>query len=349
MRVVALIDNIYKAYGWWRIASPFNALRQIGVDADWCWLDEHNMPTQSIKDSIVVLPRILIKDGSPEYMKQWINKLRLAGARKIIYELDDDIISPNYVTYMKACGRASIVSLELVEQERKQHIELIKLCDAVTVTNTTLANVVQQYTTNPVYVLPNYIDIEWYKKRLKTEPPYQKDKELIHVGCGGGVKPDEDYQILAQAWKYIDKKYKNVRFVIAGYQPNPLYEAVDFDKIIRVPSVPLEEWPASMQVDIGCTPLSDNSFNRCKSPIKVFEYIMADALPIASNVVYFQSNLKSLPIATSVNGWKYFLDYFISHWLDKELHVAALQQEILDKYSITDPENCKKWIKAYES
>jgi len=250
---------------------------------------------------------------------------------------------------MKDCGRASLVSLNELEYERQQHIKIMNLCDSITVTTDILSKVTSQYVDVPIHVVPNAIDVDWFLKHLNKKAPYQKHKRYIHIGWAGGLRPDEDFELLAQAWKFINKKYKHVKFVIAGYQPNPLYTAVDFDKIIRIPYQPVDKWPTTTQVDIGCCVIANSGFNRCKSPIKAFEYIVGGALPIASNLVYYNSGLKSLPVVSSEHGWKYFLDYFISNWLDKELHVTALMEEVSVKHNIRNPSSYEKWINAYES
>lgn len=343
MKVVALIDKPYSPYGWWRVVSPFNVLKQTGIDTSFGW------DIDSVRDAVVILPRIIIKGGSENSTKQWIDKLRFNGAKKLIYDVDDDIVSGQFIKHMTDCGRASLVSLNELDYERQQHIKIMNLCDSITVTTEPLKQIVQRYVNVPVHVVPNAIDVEWYLEHTDKKARYQKHKKYIHIGWAGGLRPDSDFELLAQAWKFINKKYKHVKFVIAGYQPNPLYAAVDFDKIIRIPYQPINKWPTTTQVDIGCCVVADTGFNRCKSPIKAFEYIVGGALPIASNTVYFNSGLESLPIATSEHGWKYFLDYFISNWLDKELHVASLMEEVNTKHNLRNPEVYNKWITAYES
>ena len=54
-------------------------------------------------------------------------------------------------------------------------------------------------------------------------------------------------------------------------------------------TVPVEQWPQfikDLQLDIGLAYLSNSVANRCKSPIKYFEYALSRAAGVYSAVVY---------------------------------------------------------------
>lgn len=349
MRVVAIVPNKNHC-SWWRIEKPFEFLKNYGVDTEICWLDSNEMPTVDIEGAVVVLHRLVINGGEENQAYAWIKKLRSKHPKKIVYELDDDTITVNFIEHMNACGRSSMISLSQLEAELWRQIAIVQACDEVTVTTEKLKDAVKTITTMPIHVIPNSLDLAWYKHKLQPNSPYQNIKgdilQPITIGWAGGLRPNKDFELLTKAWTYIDQKYSNVRFVIAGWQADPLWDAVDYDKIIKIPWASIDEWPRSMQIDIGCIPLAPTGFNRCKSPIKAIEYAMAGALPITSETVYGLSGL-DLPIATSSIGWQYQLEYFINNYLDRQLTVRRIQDHIASKYSLKD--NFMNWYLAYES
>ena len=110
--LLALTDRETHADAHWRIVRPFAALRSLGVDARVCWLDADEMPTISPAGRVVVLQRVVVKGGSEARVRAWVQRLRDAGALAVVFEMDDDVISPAYMQYLDACG-----GLELVRRQ----------------------------------------------------------------------------------------------------------------------------------------------------------------------------------------------------------------------------------------
>lgn len=349
MRIVAIVQKLNHGT-WWRVEQPLKFLYEAGVDTAICWLDSNNNPVESVKDSVVLLQRISL---NPSLIKDWIANLKKLGAKKIVYDLDDDVISESYVEHMTKCGRASAASMEKLMHECIIQREFLRYCDEITVTTQRLKQLVHKYVgpDKKVTVLENSLDFKWYWSKLRANSPYQNYNndplKYITIGWAGGIRPREDYADMAEAWSYIDKKYENVRFVIGGFQEDSLYEAVDYDKTIRVPWAALDEWPRTMQVDIGCIPMADTQFNRCKSQIKVIEFALSGAIPIASHVLGTINTLNAVPFATSAEGWKFHIEYFIRHWLDRQLYVKRIQEQIESRYDFSV--NYKKWQEVYFS
>lgn len=349
MRLVAIVQKLNHC-SWWRIEQPFKFLYEAGHETRICWLDSNDLPVESIEGAIVVLQRISINKSK---VKDWLDRIRKLHCKKIVYDIDDDVISENYARHMKECGRASLTSLQQLEDERQTQILLLQNVDEITVSTNNLAKLVRTYVglDKRVTVLENSLDFKWYFSRLQPNSPYQNYKndplKYITIGWAGGLRPRSDYKMMAEAWSYIDKKYENVRFVIGGFQEDSLYEAVDYEKIIRVPWSPLDQWPKSMQVDIGCIPLADNLFNRCKSQIKVMEFALSGAIPISTNVLGTADTLTGVPVASSIEEWKFHLEYFVNHWLDRQLHVKRIQEQVESRYDLSI--NYENWALAYES
>jgi len=295
--LLALTDRETHADAHWRIVRPFARLREAGATADVCWLDADEMPTEPVAGRVVVLQRVVVKGGTEDRVRSWVQRLRDAGALAVVFEMDDDVISPAYMEYLDACGGLELVKRQRLEDERQALEWAMQACDGVTVSTEPLAVVVRRYTDKPVIVVPNAIDVAWFRARLMRRASWMKNHLLV-IGWAGGRRPDADLEPMAVAWGRIARRYPQVRFVVAGWQPDCIYREVDdLDRIFRVPWQDIEDYPQTMQVDIGCTPLADTAFNRCKSPIKAWEYGLAGAAVVSSPTVYMDE------VSHGAHGW----------------------------------------------
>ena len=92
--------------------------------------------------------------------------------------------------------------------------------------------------------------------------------------------------------------HPDVTFLVFGHQPYVISEHVPERRLKRLTWMPQHEYPLGLVgVDIGCCPLEDRPFNRCKTPIKAWEYALSGAAVVASPTVYGQC------ISSSFNGW----------------------------------------------
>lgn len=333
MRIVALTDKPDSAYGWWRVARPLTALAKHGVDTEIGWLTKDDKPTASIKDSIVILQRVLLKDGLLEYAETFIQSLRNEGAKHIVYELDDDSFSLYYVQYLRESGRIAPASIMSVNKERDRVRYLMGLCDSVTVTTHKLAQLVRSYIQNKqVWVLPNLIDANWYLQHKEPLP----DDEYVRIGWAGGLRPAADFMPMAEAWANIAEQYPQVRFVVAGYQPEEIYSRVDLDKIERRVWAPLTGWPTNMQVDIGCCALAPTNFNLYKSPIKWMEFTLSGAAVICSETMYGQhiTDDEAIIIPHNTDSWTSALEALVDSASERAAYRESAVDSVLNKHNL---------------
>jgi len=344
--LLALTDRETHADAHWRVVRPFSSLREAGATADVCWIDAEEMPTISPEGRVVVLQRVVVKGGSEDRVRAWVQRLRDAGALAVVFEMDDDVISPAYLEYLDACGGLELVRRQRLMDERQALEWAMRACDAVTVSTGPLAEVVRRYTDAPVLVVPNALDVAWFRERLTARPEWH-GKHLT-IGWAGGRRPDADLEPMAVAWGRIARRYPAVRFVVAGWQPDCIYcEVDDLDRIVRVPWRDLEDWPTVMQVDIGCTPLAETPFNRCKSPIKLWEYGLAGAAVVASPTVYMDevAHGASAFLAETADDWESMLALLIQdEWLRKN-SAAVLRSHIAEHHTLAD--SLGRWTTAY--
>lgn len=267
----------------WRVWQPITHLQRGGYPAEWVYREDPRVMAVAPVFDAYLLPRVFWPLAQRGAMQRWFAAARRAG-KTTIYELDDDLLSPWIIDFQKAGGVQRDRPVEAIEHDRQAVIAALRLCDGVTVTTPRLATVVAQYTDAPVVVVPNAIDLRWFRAVQKHA------KRLVRgltIGWAGGTRPDRDTEAMARAWGQVCQRYPHVTFVVQGYQPAVIREHVPAHRLFTLPFMPLEEYPLGLtNIDIGCAPLTDRAFNRCKTPIKVWEYAASGAAAVASPTVY---------------------------------------------------------------
>lgn len=328
MKIRALVpDDINHASTWWRITRPLELLRQRGHDAIKYKTTE--IPDGDFEDSIVIVHRLI-----PANPVQFIQNLKDKGAKIILYSMDDMTIDPFILgQYLTASGGMTSYAIQRILDRIPQQIETIKLCNAVIASTDDLADKVQEITKRHCIVLENALDLDWYMEALDSESETNNNGNRVYVGYASGRRPELDLVPMVRAWKYLDQTFDNVRFVVAGFPHDIIDQHISLEKKIRIPWKTLDEWPRSMQVDIGCCPLSDEiEFNYYKSPIKYFEYSMAGAAVVASSRTYVYQ-YKIMPglngyLAKDENDWKRILKMLVEDKMQRRVVVDSASYQI---------------------
>lgn len=269
----------------WRTYQPFAELQRRGFGAEWCPKDDPRLGRVAVafRPDVVVLPRLSWAPGDQERADVFVDKLHAAGVA-VVYEVDDDIFSEQVVVRQLQHAKLDRDRTpEQLEQERLARLQALRLADGVTVSTQRLATVIRTYTDRPVVVVPNAIDLAWWRA---VQRHAERVVSGLTVGWAGGSRPDADTEAMAAAWLRLADRYPSVTFVVMGHQPKPL-DALPPGRVRRLPWLPIEAYPLGYaQVDIGCCPLSDTPFNRCKSAIKAYEWAASGASVVASPTVY---------------------------------------------------------------
>jgi glycosyltransferase involved in cell wall biosynthesis len=111
----------------------------------------------------------------------------------------------------------------------------------------------------------------------------------------------------------------------------------------------LEYYPSGLvEVDIGCASVADAAFERCKSPIKVYEYAVAGAAVVATPTVY------SHVIEHGVNGylaetadeWHLYLSALVDRPSLRGIMARRLLRHVEKRCSLA--ENAWRWPAAWQ-
>lgn len=216
-----------------------------------------------------------------------------AKGAKVVFEADDAFID----TYTEE-ERKNLQHMN--PKWREQAIETIKLCDALTVTNHYLKENFARYTDKPIYILPNYVDLDWYGKPGRL--PIERATDEIRIGWFGSKGHYEDLRMVVNAIKRVIDKYPQAKFIYMGYGGfssdrkstevgwgEDVFHEIPRSRREFFRPVDADLWPEKLRLldlDLGLAPLVDDPFNHCKSPIKWMEYAMAGVPAVVSPTVY---------------------------------------------------------------
>jgi len=270
----------------WRVYQPYTELQRRGYGAWFRHKDDPEMDAPewpylaATRLEAIVIPRFFWRDHVSSRL--WVRTLHKAGLA-VIYDLDDDVLTPQIGARQHATTEKD-KSLADLEQDRRDRIAAIRLCDGVTTSNPTLGRVIKQYVDVPVLEVPNRIDVAFWRRSLRG---VRRGVAPLTIGWAGGSRYDEDLEPLAEAWHNVAKRFPALKFVVQGHLTPLLVDAVPAEQLVQLPWMSVAEYPCGMRnIDIGCASVANNHFNRCKTPIKAWEFTLAGATVVVSPTLY---------------------------------------------------------------
>lgn len=332
----------------WRTYLPCAELQRQGYVAEFAPLDAtpqlFNLIAMGVFNA-AILPRLAWKPEHQWNARNWVNSLHRAGMA-VIYEVDDDVFTPQIAARQIATTEKE-KTLEQLNEDRLGRIQAIRLCDGVTVTNDNLARVVRQYVDTPVCVVPNSIDLRWFRRVLHG---VRRHVQPLTVGWAGGARYPEDLEPIAEAWHNISRRYPEITFIVQGFLSDALVSAVPADRVRRLPWLPLHEYPrALLNIDIGCANVADKHFNHCKTPIKLWEYTMAGAASVVSPTLYgpVASDGEDCLVAETAAEWEAALARLIEDAQLRRQLWRAQRRRVAEHHSLQ--KNAYQWLEAWQT
>ena len=229
------------------------------------------------------------------YIK-WLKQLSQELNFKVIYEIDDIIFKediPHYNKFRFAFDNPDI---------RKTSLEIMQICDEVTVTNKFMQDYYIEKTGNKhVTVVPNLIPRFWMDRYFdfnKIRENYQKHKRKPRiVYCGSGAhfdvenkigQRDDFYHVNNAIRKTVDK----FQWVFVGGFPLSLKDLVASKKIEYHTWTNLVDYPkyiSTMDATLFYAPLEDSTFNKAKSDLKFIESCAFGIPSVCQNLCTYES------------------------------------------------------------
>lgn len=344
-RVLAVVGEpggVLDGCNMWRCIQPVEELYRQGYrNAGWDYMDNPLLEYVWRTYDAVILPRRFWEPEDEAAENNWFSLMHGAG-KAVIYEIDDDLFSDDLI---KRLVDIHGKTLERARTIRDATIRALRKADGVTVSSEYLAVVIGQYTDKPIKVVPNFIDLRWFRGMKAANkrwiPP-------LTIGWAGGIRPDADVEQMAIAWGRIAERFPEVTFVIQGHQAQIIFDHVPEDRVKSIPWMPIDEYPAGMlNIDIGCCPLANTPFNRSKTYIKAMEYAALGAAVVASPTVYQQviDDGRDGFIAENADEWETALADLVSSANRRKRMAQALERKVAQHHSLEG--NAWRWQAAW--
>jgi GT2 family glycosyltransferase/glycosyltransferase involved in cell wall biosynthesis len=319
-----------------RIAAPFRqaGIRIVpGVENGQVFIDR-------VSEGDIIVFQREVPRRFDDYQK--IVDLARREGKPVVFELDDLLffLPENHPDRLARLYTHSLLPM----------FQALLDADMVTVSTPKLRSVLENYHNN-VVVLSNYFDDTLWQ----LKPPVLKSKdEVLTIGYMGGNshKPDLEY-VTPVLLDLIERYPQKIRFHFWGIQPPE-----------EMRSLPEAEWTShyfylykdfstffqAQSADIFIAPLVDNLFNRCKSPLKFFEYSALGTpgvfshLDTYSNVVtHGQNGL----LAASLEEWSKCLIQLIEN-NELRFHLATNAQATIRENWLLS-QNAFRWREAFQN
>lgn len=298
--------------------------------ADVSALSTMVMPDSLYMDADVIVGQRITEDGPTELWRR-LSTGELGVRPKLIYELDDDLLSvpesfgPVHATYADMQRRANIG-------------DNIQRADVVTVTNEHLAERVQGIACGmaDVRVIPNYVPARF----VASSVPERASRDRLVIGWAGSGSHREDFeQMIEPLRKVLADNHVEMHIVGPNYTRG--LAQLGTSRLVRTRHTPwVDGVPAyydTLDFHVGIAPLVDNVFNRSKSDVKLKEYAARGIASVASAVG---------PYRHEVNGGSPVPHFSVtgrqgSEWLEW-LEVLIENPDIVAR----EREDVLKWAKA---
>lgn len=226
------------------------------------------------------------------YLKQLQGKYGF----RLIYEIDDVVFHEDIPDYNKF--KFAFESEEI----RNNILQIMTLCDEITVTNEYMRDYFRQKTgKREITTIPNFVPKWWMGQYFNPQRNYElllkhkKKPRILYAGSGAHfdvenkVQGKDDFEDVT---KYIIDSRHKYTWVFMGAAPLALIPYIRAGEIEFHPWQGLYEYPQKihdLEIQMLVAPLQDNNFNRCKSDIKFIE-ACCYGLPVACQDMVTYSN-----------------------------------------------------------
>ena len=328
-----------------RLVEPLNVLQRKG---GLKWFDGTKVELENIERfaDIIIIQRTPFANRSE--INKWadkITKLKRLG-KTFIYEIDDYIYDPNLPNLIN--NGIDIIDEEAVELTR-HHNHLLNLADYISVSTKELGKAIRNHDKN-IVVFPNYLELQSPKRKVQKN--YLNTNKRITLGWCGGSRVGRDLEILPDILENIFSRYNNVDFLLGGsLKYKELFKTFPTNRILLQNWVPYLRYTSQLSyIDIGLIPMEENSYNRCKSPLKAIDFGAMSIPVIASNVIPFEDFLehgKTGYLASNFKDWVDFIDMLLECPGIRKKIGGNSQKNCFDNYNLVN--NINKRMNFYRN
>ncbi len=339
-RVLTLVGS-HDGSAMWRVYAPAAELQRQGYTVDWARNDDDFLALAAARYdySCIMLDRLSWTEAQLPMARAWIETFHRRNIG-VLASFDDD-----------AWTSIDEHLTEEIDRERlarnQASVSTLALVDGVVVSTQRLATIARTLTDRPVVVVPNLIDLAWFRavqaKATRVVPP-------LTIGWAGAKRQDADLYEVAEAWRRVARRYERVRFVVQGYAPPPLVEAVPADRLTVLPFMPLDQYPTGLvNIDIMCCSVANVRFNRAKSNIKVLEAGARGKTAVVATPTLYGSIIRDHDtgyLAETADEWEAALSRLVEDGRLRRALARRLGREVENEYSLQ--RFAYRWLEAWD-
>lgn len=332
--------------GFYRCRQPADFLKRMGL-AETEIFQNVVSPIERLREADLVVMQEMGSANAGNLMSFMIeNKI------PYVAEFDDFVhhVSPSNLAGYSAWNPSTLYVFRAME--------LARSAIGLTVSTSQMAREYFPYN-QTIYVVPNYLN-----KDNWDIPVARRNDGKIRIGWAGGNAHADDLKMVSKVLEKITKEFKGkvlfetmgmTKRELAGVFPMPEFThtcpSCGYEgELHHYPGELLDQYPlalASKGWDIAIAPVINNSFNNCKSDIKIKEY-SAVCVPIVSSPVvpYAEAaeNGAQILFAKNFEEWYNVLKDLILHPKKRD-EITKNNKEWVSNYWIQD--NAQKIFEAY--
>ncbi|GFZ86309.1 glycosyltransferase family 92 protein [Dyella caseinilytica] len=268
--------------GHYRIMQPFSSMKRSGL-AEGVIAGAHLSPVamERFQPTSLVLQR-QVTDAQVKLLESYRD---FSQAFKV-FELDDLIQQIPIKSHFHG-----LMPKDIVKSLRRS----LSTVDRFVVSTEALAEQFQGFHTD-IRVVLNRLPVNWWgdlpqsQRRVGRKP---------RVGWGGGSSHRGDLELIADVVRDLSDE---VEWVFFGMCPEKLRPYIhEFHN-----GVPIEEYPhklASLNLDLALAPLEDNTFNECKSNLRLLEYGACGFPVVCTDIICYQGDLPVTRVKNRYKEW----------------------------------------------
>ena len=290
------LNNIHDAdaMGHLRVVAPYT---NIGIEV-LPGIVEGQVTTDQIEKAEL----ILIQRNFPQKFKDYCHIISIAHQLKkpVVFDLDDLFF---FLPEDHPDRLAHHFTLSLLPM-----FQAIMEADLVTVASPKLKEILEPIA-REVVVVPNYFDDNIWQ----LKDPYENvhESETVKIGYMGTDSHKSDLVYILPVLLELQQIYqKKIKFCFWGIRPPDtllINSNVEWTPFFSLDYRRFVEFFQTQHADIFIAPLVDNLFNRCKSPLKFFEYSALGAAGIFSDIEPYKNIIQNGHtglLASTLGEWK---------------------------------------------
>lgn len=298
---------------------------------------------KSVYEYITQADVVVIQRDFPRKFEDYQEIVEIAKQERkpIVFELDDLLffLPKNHPARQSQYYAPALLPM----------FQALKDADLITVSTPKLKNVLDHYHDN-IIVLPNCFDETLWQ--LRSPVLEDTTNRAIRIGYVGGNTHDADLRDIVPALLELMKRYPDkIHLHFWGAEPpmelRSLGTAIHTQKYYSSYK-DFTTFFQSQSADMFIAPLSDNLFNRCKSPVKFFDYTALGAPGVFSRLEPYTQVVnhgENGLLAASLDEW---LDCIIQLIENRELRfrlATNAQETVRSRWLLS--KNAFRWQEAF--